>query len=63
MPGVDSSPQWPPDGGKIYFHHSAHDSSTDLVEAPLHGDPRMLTRTTPLNFNRETITMPQLTHI
>jgi dipeptidyl aminopeptidase/acylaminoacyl peptidase len=62
MPSVDSSPQWSPDSGKIYFHRSAPDSSTDLVEALLHGDPRMLTHTTPLNFNRETITMPQLIH-
>ncbi len=48
--GMDSSPQWSPDGTKLYFHRNAPDESTDLVEAPLNGDAKFLTHTTPLNF-------------
>lgn len=62
VPSVDSAPQWSPDGKTIYFHHNAPDNSTDLIEAPLTGDPKFLTHTTPLNFNRETMVMPEPVH-
>jgi dipeptidyl aminopeptidase/acylaminoacyl peptidase len=63
IPSVDSTPQWSPDGSKIYFHHNAPDSSTDLmVEAPSKGDLKIMTHTTPLNFGRETIVVPEVIH-
>jgi len=61
-PGMDSAPQWSPGGDKIYFHHNTPLSSTDLVEAPLQGDSKALTHTTPLNFSGEAIVMPELIH-
>jgi dipeptidyl aminopeptidase/acylaminoacyl peptidase len=50
-PGMDSAPQWSPDGSKIYFHHSSPFTSADLAVAPLKGDAKFLTHTTPLNFS------------
>jgi dipeptidyl aminopeptidase/acylaminoacyl peptidase len=64
--GVDSAPIWSPDGSRIYFHHSAPGSSTDLLSASFSrsvvesGDITLhltdvkvlnLTCTTPLNFS------------
>jgi dipeptidyl aminopeptidase/acylaminoacyl peptidase len=60
--GMDSAPQWSPAGDKIYFHHNTPLSSTDLVEAPLHGDSRFLTHTTPLDFSGDAVVMPELIH-
>ncbi|HML17568.1 MAG TPA: S9 family peptidase [Bryobacteraceae bacterium] len=61
-PGMDSAPAWSPDGAKIYFHHNAPDSSTDLVEVSFNRAPKILTRTTPLNFNHDTIVWPGVIH-
>jgi dipeptidyl aminopeptidase/acylaminoacyl peptidase len=60
-PSMDSAPLWSPDGNKIYFHHNAPDSSTDLVEAPLKSDAKIITHTTPLNF-AGALTMPEAVH-
>lgn len=62
VPSMDSLPQWSPDGTKLYFHHNAPDESTDLVEAPLKGEAKLLTRTTPLNFANGTIAEPEVIH-
>jgi dipeptidyl aminopeptidase/acylaminoacyl peptidase len=61
-PGLDSAPVWSPDGTKIYFHHSSAASSTDLVEAPLGKDPKLMTHTTPLNFSGDALVTPEVIH-
>src|SRR5579872_3331602 len=62
VPSMDSLPQWSPDGTKLYFHHNAPDESTDLVEAPLKGEAKLLTRTTPMNFENGAIAAPEVIH-
>jgi dipeptidyl aminopeptidase/acylaminoacyl peptidase len=49
-PGMQSQPEFSPDGSKIYFHHNSPEESTDLIESDLHGSVRYLTHTTPKNF-------------
>ena len=61
-PGLDSAPFWSADGAKIYFHHVSPQSSADLVEAPLKGDVKFLTHTTPLNFSGDALVMPEVVH-
>jgi dipeptidyl aminopeptidase/acylaminoacyl peptidase len=61
-PSMDSAPTWSPDGGKIYFHHNTPQSSTDLVVASLHSDPKIVTHTTPLNFSADALVMPEAIH-
>ncbi len=59
---VQSSPEWSPDGTRIYFHLNTPLSSTDLAEVPLHGDPKLLTHTTPLNFSHDSLVQPEVIH-
>ncbi|MBV9675589.1 MAG: S9 family peptidase [Acidobacteriaceae bacterium] len=51
-PGVESNPEWSPDGLKIYFHRSSPLSSTDLLVANLRGSGELkpLTHTLPRIF-------------
>ena len=51
-PGVESAPQWAPDGSSLYFHRSSPLESADLLVAEVSGksDPRYLTHTLPKNF-------------
>ena len=51
-PGMESAPQWSPDGTKIYFHRNSPLESTDLLVAKVSGGaPEYLTHTTPKNFD------------
>jgi dipeptidyl aminopeptidase/acylaminoacyl peptidase len=52
-PGIESSPEWSPDGAKLYFHRSSPLEATDLWVADVRGKttPRYLTRTSPKNLN------------
>jgi dipeptidyl aminopeptidase/acylaminoacyl peptidase len=53
VPGVESSPEWSPDGTRIFFHRSSPQESTDLWIADARRDtpPRALTSTLPRNFH------------
>jgi dipeptidyl aminopeptidase/acylaminoacyl peptidase len=52
IPGMESAPQWSPDGTKVYFHRNTPLTSTDLVAADANGGaPKFLTHTTPKNFD------------
>ena len=61
MPGMQSQPQFSPDGGKVYFHHTSPAESNDLIVASLDGAPKYLTHTTPKNFESG-LTMPEEVH-
>jgi dipeptidyl aminopeptidase/acylaminoacyl peptidase len=52
-PGMDSAPQWAPDGTKVYFRRNTPVASTDLLAASAAGSssPVYLTHTTPKNFD------------
>jgi len=60
VPGMQSQPEWSPDGTKIYFHHTSPAESNDLIAADLNGATKYLTRTTPKNF--ESAVMPEEVH-
>ncbi len=62
--GVETSPQWSPDGKKVYFVRSAPFESPDLYVASVSGDPtaRALTHTLPRNFLALAIPTPKLVH-
>ncbi len=51
-PGIESSPQWSPDGTAIYFHRTSPLESTDLLVAGVNGisQPHYLSHTLPKNF-------------
>lgn len=51
-PGIESSPQWTPDGSAVYFHRTSPLTSTDLLVVPIgtQAAPRYLTHTLPRNF-------------
>jgi dipeptidyl aminopeptidase/acylaminoacyl peptidase len=51
-PGLESFPEWSPDGTKIYFHRTSPSTSTDLLvgDAMGPGEPKYLTHTTPKNL-------------
>jgi dipeptidyl aminopeptidase/acylaminoacyl peptidase len=51
-PGVDSSPEWSPDGNRIFFRRTSPLESTDLLVADAAGSaaPKYLTHTTPRNL-------------
>ena len=53
MPGLETSPEWSPDGKQIYFHRSSPVSSTDLLVADASGksNPKYLTHTLPEVFS------------
>ncbi len=60
-PGVESQPEWSPDGNRIYFHRSSPMESTNLLVADLNGTPKYLTHTTPKNFESGLV-MPEEVH-
>jgi dipeptidyl aminopeptidase/acylaminoacyl peptidase len=62
--GVETTPQWSPDGKHVYFIHSAPFESPDLYVASASGDPdaRALMHTLPLNFAALGIPSPELVH-
>lgn len=62
--GVETSPQWAPDGKRIYFIRSTPLSSPDLYVASTGGDPaaRALTQTLPPNFAAAGPQMPEVVH-
>jgi len=49
IPGVESAPQWSPDGRSLYFHRSSPLESADLLAADTAkpAEPRYLTHTSP----------------
>lgn len=61
--GVESDPQWSPDGKRIYFHRSSPLESTDLLSADLSGSnaPSYLTRTLPRSLEAA-LRMPETVH-
>ena len=60
-PGIQSQPQFSPDGSKIYFHHTSPAESNDLIESDFHSSFKYLTHTTPKNFESGLI-MPEEVH-
>jgi dipeptidyl aminopeptidase/acylaminoacyl peptidase len=52
-PGIESSPQWSPDGTAVYFHRTSPLESTDLLVADVSGrsEPTYLSHTTPKNLD------------
>jgi dipeptidyl aminopeptidase/acylaminoacyl peptidase len=63
-PGVEDSPQWSPDGKRIYFNRTTPSESRDLYVAFTTGDPspRALTHTLPRNFDATGVAPPQVVH-
>jgi dipeptidyl aminopeptidase/acylaminoacyl peptidase len=52
-PGIESSPEWAPNGASVFFHRSSPVTSTDLLVADVQGTnatPTYLTHTLPKNF-------------
>ena len=51
-PGLESAPEWSPDGNRIFFRRTSPLESTDLFVAEASGSsaPRALTHTTPKNL-------------
>jgi dipeptidyl aminopeptidase/acylaminoacyl peptidase len=51
-PGIESLPEWSPDGNRIFFHRTSPLESTDLLVADIGGSaaPKYLTHTTPKNL-------------
>jgi dipeptidyl aminopeptidase/acylaminoacyl peptidase len=60
-PGMQSQPQFSPDGSKVYFHHASPFESNDLMVADLNGAVKYLTHTTPRNFE-SALVMPEVVH-
>jgi dipeptidyl aminopeptidase/acylaminoacyl peptidase len=53
VPGIESAPEWSPDGSAIYFRRTTPLESTDLLVADVRGksDPKYLSHTLPRNFD------------
>src|SRR5579872_957330 len=52
VPGMESQPEWSPDGNRIYFHRTTPLESNDLLVAEVSGgSAKYLTHTTPRNFD------------
>lgn len=62
--GVETNPQWSPDGSKIYFFRSAPLQAPDLYVAPTSGnaDAKALTKTTPAAFEQAGFKLPEEVH-
>jgi len=62
--GVESSPQWAPDGSRIYFTRSTPLEPPNLMvaETRLPGAARSLTHTLPKNFAQAMFQMPEEAH-
>jgi dipeptidyl aminopeptidase/acylaminoacyl peptidase len=52
-PGIESAPQWSPNGSAIYFHRTSPLESTDLLVNGVNGpsQPKYLSHTLPKNFD------------
>lgn len=63
-PGAEKSPQWSPDGKKIYFVRSTPSESPDLYVASTSddSDAHALTHTLPQNFESTGIAPPTVAH-
>ena len=63
-PGVEGSPQWSPDGKRIYFLRSSPSESPDLYVASTAGNaaPRALTNSLPLDFDAGRFAPPEVAH-
>ncbi len=63
VPGVESAPEWSPDGHSLYFHRSSPLESADLVAVDTGtkaaGEPRYLTHTTP-RYMEGALQVPEL---
>ncbi len=59
-PGIESNPEWSPDGERIYFHRSSPLESTDLLVSDINksSTPRYLSHTLPKNLEG-VLTMPE----
>jgi dipeptidyl aminopeptidase/acylaminoacyl peptidase len=53
VPGLETQPEWSPDGSRIYFHRTTPLTSADLYVANVMASPApiALTHTTPRNFD------------
>jgi dipeptidyl aminopeptidase/acylaminoacyl peptidase len=61
-PGLESQPEWSPDGSKIYFHRNTPLQATDLLVADVMGGaPKHLTHTTPKVFDGA-LALPEEVH-
>ncbi len=60
IPGIESSPQWSPDGREIYFRRTTPLESPDLLVASVSSGstPKYLTHTLPKNFDGA-LTIPE----
>jgi dipeptidyl aminopeptidase/acylaminoacyl peptidase len=67
-PGVESNPQWSPDGKFVYFGYSSTFEPASLAVAPVDGvaesgqAPRFLIRSQPRNFAATGLPAPEVVH-
>jgi dipeptidyl aminopeptidase/acylaminoacyl peptidase len=61
--GMESDPEWSPDGKRIYFHRASPVESTDLLSVPASGSsqPTYLTHTLPKNLE-SALRAPEIVH-
>ncbi len=62
LTGIESNPQWSPDGRSIYFDHTSSFSPASLAVASIEGKdaPRFLLRTQPRNFASTGLREPEV---